>query len=147
VVRVSGRLAVHDYVDPLGESASALAYGAEVELGTWRDRLHAQAAVVAGDNWRVLDAEAVPRTFLAFQGWVSYYYPLDGERIVGVEPVARVSFGDPDTDAADNGGTLLTPGVMFYFGGRNKIGANLDIYSPQGGDSEYSLKVQTYLYF
>jgi hypothetical protein len=36
---------------------------------------------------------------------------------------------------------------MFYFEGKNKIGANLDVYSSQAGVSELSLKVQTFLYF
>ena len=78
----------------------------------------------------------------------SYYIPLDdGERFVGIEPVGRISWGDPDSNGVDDGGLLLTPGIMFYVLGRSKVGANLDIYSPETGDTEMSLKLQTYLYF
>jgi hypothetical protein len=146
-VRLSGKLALHDYVDPAGENATAVAFGVDAELGTWRDGLHVQASAMSGDNWLALDASNTPATFLAFQAVASFYHPLDGDRIVGVEPILRLSLGDPDNDVSDDGGTLLTPGLMFYFGGRNKIGANLDVYSPQGGDSEFSFKVQTFLYF
>ena len=76
----------------------------------------------------------------------SYYRETQG-RATGIEPLLRLSVGDPDTGRDADAGTVFTPGVMFYFQGRNKIGANLDIYSPQTGDTELSLKVQTYLYF
>jgi hypothetical protein len=146
-VRVSGQVALHDYVDPAGNQ-NALAFGGDVELGTWRDGLHVRGAIVAGDNWQILEAGTFdPATFLSFQGIATYYFPHDGERLVGIEPLARLSFGDPDTDVDDDGGLLFTPGVMFYISGRNRIGANLDIYSPQTGDKEFSLQVQSTLYY
>jgi hypothetical protein len=67
--------------------------------------------------------------------------------LVGVEPLARVSLSDPNGSLDDDGGTLLTPGVMFYLMGRNKIGANLDYYIPSAGGSEFSLRLGTFLYF
>jgi hypothetical protein len=104
-------------------------------------------ALVTGDNWATLDAGLDPATFLTWQGMVSYYQPLDSERIIAVEPVARVSWGDPDTDVDDDSGILLTPGLMVYILGRNKIGVNLDYYTPQTGGSELSFKFQSFLYF
>ena len=145
-VRVSGQVGLHDFVDAAG-NATALAFGGDVEMGTWRDGLLVQAALVGGDNWEVLDAQLDPATFLTFQGVASYYYPLEGGRFVGVEPVARVSWGDPDTAVDDDGGLLVTPGVMLYVLGRNRIGVNLDYYAPQAGSSEFSLKIQSFLYF
>jgi len=145
-LRVSGQVAAHDYVDPNGNE-TAVAFAGDVEYGTWRDGLHVQAAVVSGDNWEALDAGLNPATFFAAQGFVSYYYPLESERWAGVEPLARVSWGDPDTDGDDDQGLLLTPGVMLYVTGRTKIGANLDVYVPQAGDTEYSLKFLTHVYF
>ena len=47
----------------------------------------------------------------------------------------------------DDGGIVFTPGLMFYLEGKTKIGANLDVWSPQTGGTELSFKVQTYLYF
>jgi hypothetical protein len=78
----------------------------------------------------------------------SYFYAMSGDgRLSGVEPLVRHSMGDPDTALDDFGGVVVTPGLMFYLGGKNKIGANVDIYSPQSGDTEFSFKVQTFLYF
>lgn len=146
-VQVSGQLALHDYVDATGD-ATALAFGGDVELGTWRDGLHVRGAVVGGDNWLSLDPVSLsPSTFVTFQAIGTYYYPLDGDRIVGVEPFGRLSYGDPDTDADDDAGLLITPGVAFYVVGKNRLSANLDIYDAQGQDTEYSLKLQSTLYF
>jgi hypothetical protein len=145
-LRVSGQVGLHDYVDAAG-NATAVALAGDVEHGTWRNGLLIQASVVGGDNWRALDVNRDPATFYALQGFASYYYPLDGERIIGIEPLARASWGDPDTDADDDGGFLFTPGVMLYISGRTKIGANLDVYAPQTGDKEFSFKLLSHLYF
>ena len=59
----------------------------------------------------------------------------------------RLSHADPDSDAADDGGLLFTPGLMLYVTGKNKIGFNVDVYSPQTGDTEWSFKLQSFLYF
>lgn len=145
-VRVTGQVSLHDYVDPAGDE-TAIAFGGDVEVGTWREGLHLQAGAVAGDNWLLLDPGLDPATFLALQGVLTYYVPLDGTRLVGIEPLARVSWADPDTDTDDDGGLLFTPGLMFYITGRTKVGANLDVYSPQTGSGEMSLKIQTFLYY
>ena len=145
-VQVGAQIGLHDYVAPDGD-ATAIAYGGDVQVGTWRDGLLFMGSVVAGDNWLSLDPQLDPATFLAWQGMLSYYHPLDGERIQAVEPLVRASYGDPDTSAEDDGGILLTPGLMLYVMGRNKIGVNLDYYSPRSGGSEWSLKAQAFLYF
>lgn len=146
-LRISGQLALHDYVAPDGD-ATALAFGGEVELGTWRDGLHVRGAIVAGDNWRALDPGSLdPATFVAFQAIATRYFPVDEERLVGIEPLARLSYGDPDADDDDDSGVLFTPGIMFYLFGRTRIGANFDTYWPQGGDAEFSFKILTTLYY
>lgn len=146
-VRASGQVALHDYVDPADEDANAIAFGGDVEVGTWRDGLLFQAGIVTGDNWELDPVTSSPPSFLTFQGVASYYYPIDSERVVGIEPLARISYGDPNTDVADDNGLLVTPGFMVYIMGRSKIGANFDIYSPATGDKEFSFKLQTFLYF
>lgn len=143
---VSANLGFHDYAS-LGETEQALAWGGDVQYGTWRDGLHLMGAVIGGDNWESLDPDLDPAQFLTAQVMASYYRPLDGDRIVGVEPLARISLTDPDDSIDDDGGVLLTPGVMFYFLGRNKLGANVDWYLPSTGDSEISLRLATFLYF
>jgi len=61
--------------------------------------------------------------------------------------VARVSWGDPDRDAARDGGLLLTPGLMIHFQDRNKVAANVDVWRPQQGGTVWGLKTQVYVYF
>ncbi len=128
------------------KTARGVAWGADVEFGTWRDGAHIQASVIRGDNWKSLDSSHNEATFLTTQIVASYYSEKSG-RLAGIEPLLRLSFGDPDTALGKNAGTVVTPGLMFYLQGKSKIGANLDVYSPQSGDTEMSFKVQTYLYF
>lgn len=146
---VSFNVGRRDYLDPApgNETAGAVAWGGDAQLGTWRDGLLVQAGVVGGDNWQALDIQDDPEQFLALQVAASFYHPVDGDRIVGIEPLARLSVGDPNRSLDDDSGTLITPGVMFYLMGKNKIGVNLDYYSPQTGDSEWSLRFGTFLYF
>lgn len=150
---VAGNVSAHDYVDPRDDTdARGTAWGGDVEWGDFGGGLHVQAGVVGGENWRniVPDADGLPRpsTFLAAQVIAAYRIPSDGGgRVSAVEPVARVSWGDPDDDAGDDAGLLLTPGLVVHFTGRNKIAANVDYSSPESGDSEWSLKVQSYLHF
>lgn len=146
---VSANLGVHDYIAPGGDTEQAFAWGADAQWGTWRDGLLVQSAITGGDNWVSLEPSNDPRQFLAFQAMGSYYKPLDGDRIVGVEPLFRVSIADPAGSIDEDGGTLVTPGVMLYFLGKNKIGANLDYYIPQNAalDSEFVFRLGTFLYF
>jgi hypothetical protein len=72
-VRIGGQLAVHDYVDPAADDANAVAFGGDVEVGTWRDGLLVQAALAVGDNWELDPVTEGPPSFLALQGVASYY--------------------------------------------------------------------------
>lgn len=146
-LRISGQVGAHDFVGPDEDDEYAVAWAGDVEYGTWRSGFHLQAGVTGGDNWRSLDLAEDPVTFVAVQGVASYYVTVGGERVVGIEPLARVSWGDPDTDIGQDAGVVLTPGLMAYVGGKNKLGFNLDIYSPQTGDTEVSFKLQSFLYF
>ncbi len=146
-VSLGGGLTMHDYVQPDDENGQAVAWTADLEYGTWRDGVHLQLAAMQGDNWKSLDPSGDEATFFAVQGWVSYYAPLSGGRLTGIEPLARVSIADPNGDAVDDGATIFTPGLMLYVGGKNKIGFNVDVFAPQTGDTEYSFKIQSFLYF
>lgn len=146
-VVVSVQLGRHDHLPPSGETAGAYAWGIDVQVGTWRDGFLFQSAFVRGDNWESLGALDRPGIFLALQAVMSYYHPLAGDRIIGIEPLLRLSVADPDDTITSDGGTLLTPGVMLYVTGKNKIGVNLDYYAPRTGDAVYSLRFATFLYF
>ena len=101
-----------------------------------------------GDNWRNLDVAGDESRFLTWQGIATYRFSRDdGARVRAVEPVARVSWGDPDRDTISDAGLLLTPGVMVHFQGRNKIAFNVDLWRPQQGPRHWGLKAQSYLYF
>ena len=144
---LGAQLGLHDYVSGDDDGEYAKAWAADLHYGDYRGGLLFQAAVVGGDNWKNLDDRGNAAGFMALQGVFSYYAALSGERVVGIEPLLRLSHGDPDTDVADDGGLVFTPGLMFYLMGKNKIGLNVDVWSPQTGDTEYSLKLQSFLYF
>jgi hypothetical protein len=142
-VTLSAFGAVHDALIDDEETLFFNAGGADLEIGTWREGVHVLAGVAGGENWLVDDFPA----FMTAQILASWYRPLESTRFVGFEPHLRLGWGDGDRSTADDAGFLVTPGFMFYVSGRNGIAADLDYYHPQVGDSEYSFKVQTFLYF
>ena len=146
-IDVSGQYGVHDYVATGDVNEYAGAWSADVEVGPWRDGLHVQAAVASGDNWKEIDANSDAVTFIAVQGVASYYVPLGGPRLVGIEPLARLSYADPDRATTDDGAVIFTPGLMLYVQGKNRIGFNVDWLSPRTGTTELSFKSQAFLYF
>ena len=88
-LRIGGYAASHDYQDADTVQHRAAAFGADVELGAYRDGFHLMAGVHAGDNWLV-DTEA---GFSAAQALATFYLPLsEGGRFAGVEPLFRVSW-------------------------------------------------------
>ena len=81
----------------------------------------------------------------AVAGW---FAPRAG-RVEGVEPVLRVSWGDPDTGGASDEGLLVTPGVNLYFTGRNRLMLNGDVYvsAREGLEAQHALVAQLQVYF
>jgi len=147
-VRVAANLAVHDYVRAsTGTNAYAPAFGGDLEIGNFFRGFHLQAGLVAGDNWRNPVA-GNPTTFVTGQAIVTYKFPLPPSPYAeALEPLIRVSWGDPSTATPRDGGLLLTPGLVWYISGRNKLAANLDLWRPQQGATEWGLKLQSYLFF
>lgn len=144
---IAVNLGLHDYVHPTRGDERAAAWGADLEAGSFEEGMHVQLGVVGGENWRNLVA-GDPSTFLAAQAIVTYKVPLASTRYVThVDPVGRLSWGDPNTAIGNDDGVLLTPGVVLHFAPRNKLAVNLDFWSPAQGPSEWSLKMQSYLYF
>jgi hypothetical protein len=146
-VTIAAHVGAHDYVDPSTGDEYAVGFGGDVEIGNYSEGLHVQAGVVTGDNWRNL-LSGGPSKFLSAQSIVTYKIPVAKNPFIShVEPVGRVSWGDPDTNLADDDEWLFTPGCVVYFSGRNKLGVNFDVWSPGTGSTETSLKVQAYLHF
>lgn len=146
VLSVNG--ARKDYVHPTsGADRFASGWGADVEIGNFTRGPHVQAGVVGGGNWTIGTTAEDVATFLAAQVIASYKLPLAHRYLPAVEPIARASWGDPDTDAPDDGGWLLTPGMILHFGGRTSLHANLDLWMPQMGSDEVSFKSQMFFHF
>ncbi len=122
------------------------AVGADLEIGDFRRGTHFQLGVVAGDNWR-MQTSGADHEFLALQAIVSHYVHLKGARFAAAEPIFRIGWADPTRTTEGDAGLLVTPGVFLYVWGKNRIGANLDFYDPRTGESEYSFKLQAYVYF
>ncbi len=141
--RVSAYLAMDETLDSAGESMGVPAYGAEVEFGTWRQGPHIIVNGLTGRNWK-LDDDA---SFSAFQLMGFWYLPFSPtSKLAGIEPMLRFSWVDSGADPTKVTGTVVTPGVMVYFVGRNGISTNLDLYR-SGDRSDWSLKLQAFTFF
>ena len=142
--RVSAYVALDETLDSHGETMGVPAYGAEVEIGTWLDGPHLIANGLRGRNWKLSD----DAKFSAFQLMAFWYLPFAPEsRFAGIEPMLRVSWVDSGAeDRSSVTGTVVTPGVMVYFVGRNGISTNVDFYT-SGDRSDWSLKVQAFAFF
>ena len=148
-VTLAGNLSRHDYSDPRdrGNTRAATAFGVDLEFGGFRDGTHLQLGVIRGENWRLRRTASGPPRFLTWQGILSRYVALEGTRLEAVEPMARVSWGDPDGNTDDDSALLITPGLFLYVKGKNRVGVNLDIYDHGPDSRQYSFKLQTYLYY
>ncbi len=144
---LGGGFSVHDYPrEDGGGNGFGSAFATDLEVGHYlTPGPHLQAGIMSGDNWKA--GENV--SFLTGQIVYMHYVPLgsDGGTVAAVEPVARISWGDPDRDRSADDGVLLTPGLMVYLQDRIRVGTSLDIWDPNQGDTELSFKIQTYLWF
>jgi hypothetical protein len=104
--------------------------------------------LMAGDNWDPDQGGGDETSFLAVQGILGYHVPVFSvPYLIGVEPIVRVGWADPDTDADDDQALLATPGVNLYFHEHVKTQFQADFLSPGEGDGEVALRVHTVLEF
>ena len=144
---LSGNVSRHDYMDENDATEAATAFGGDLEIGGFRSGTHMQVGLVGGANWRIESSSGEVPRFVTWQGILSRYFPLGGVRMEGIEPMARVSWGDPDRGTSDDSGLVITPGLFLYVKGKNRIGVNLDVYDHGPDSMQYSFKLQTYLYY
>jgi len=145
---LAANVGAHDYIHTVGGSDEyGIAFGGDLEYGRYDDGLHIQAGVVLGDNWAVPVGADGSAAFRTAQAIVTYAVPVAGTRLRGIEPLARLSWADPNSSVADDHGILVTPGINVLFGNRNRLAVNVDVWLPAVGDSEYSVKVQQFFYF
>jgi hypothetical protein len=140
-----------DFVQAPSDSAPAGSRGGRAwvlnaELGGDQRGVHALVEMAGGD-----EDPFAGRRFRGAQGWVSYRTGPLGAQISSLEPLFRISHGDPDArrrDAAEEGGTLVTPGFNVYLGGLNRVMLNLDVWrGADGAPSERSFKAQFQMAF
>lgn len=139
-VRVGASWSRIDHVstgdDEVTETREGQAWEADVELGTDRGGLHVVGEVSTGDFDPFAGAE-----FFGAQGWVGYRTGRVSSSVSAVEPLLRVSYGDPDVDDEAgledaHGGTLITPGVNLWLGGLNRFAINWDVWNPSADGEE-----------
>ncbi len=141
--RLSAYVAMDEILTARGETMGVPAYGAELQVGTWRNGPHLLVNGLSGRNWKLSD-EA---NFSAFQVMGLWYRPFpEGSSLAAWEPLLRVSWANSGS-ADDVSGTVITPGVMVYAIGRNGISANLDLYRSSDSRSHWSFKIQAFTFF
>lgn len=143
--RLSAYVAMDETLDSRSETLNVPAYGAELEVGTWRDGPHLLANGLRGRNWKQSD----DAEFSAFQVMGLWHRPLpEGSAFAAWEPLLRISWANSGSDDPESlTGTVITPGMMIYAAGRNGISLNLDLYRPSDDRSHWSLKVQAFTFF
>ncbi|MFO7586562.1 MAG: porin [Gemmatimonadota bacterium] len=127
------------------------------ELGDFGGGPHVQAGLVFGDNPRQsadggsLDLAAGDgfASFVTWQAIASWKLSTEVLGLEAIEPLLRVTWGDPNTDVDDDAGWGFTPGVQFFFHRRNKLALNWDVASweEDGIRSENSFKAQVQFHF
>ncbi|HEX6134372.1 MAG TPA: porin [Longimicrobiales bacterium] len=119
------------------------AFALDLELGGLRQGVWLLAELTGGTNL------ATEERFLGAQGVLAYFHVLGGSRVEGIEPMARVSWGDPDDEVDGDAGLLLTPGFNLYFAGRNRLMFNWDVYVPEHDafETRHAGRAQINLYF
>jgi hypothetical protein len=117
------------------------AWAIDAEVGGYRPGPHAIAEVAFGDG-----DPFTGRRFRGAQGWISYRTEPLSSRIFSIEPLLRISHGDPDTGREspdEGGGTLITPGFNVYLGGLNRVMFNYDLWrGAHGAPGGHSFKAQ-----
>ena len=143
--RLSAYVAMDETIDSRGETLGVPAYGAELEVGTWRDGPHLLVNGLQGRNWKLSD----DADFSAFQVMGLWYRPFpEGSALAAWEPLLRISWANTDQDGPGSvTGTVITPGVMIYAAGRNGISGNLDLYRSSDDRSHWSFKIQAFTFF
>jgi hypothetical protein len=115
----------------------------DVELGRFRRAgLYILAEAVTGTNL------AVDERFRAAQAMVAWFAPRQG-RVEGLEPLGRISWGDPNGEIDGDEGLLLTPGLNVYFVGRTRLMLNWDVFVPADArfDTVSALRAQAQVAF
>jgi len=116
------------------EVRGGAAWQVDAALGSFAGGPHiiAEAAWGMRDPW-----DPSRRRFRSLQGWGAFRSGPIAAPDVRLEPIIRISHGNPDLALAEravgvSGGTLVTPGINLYVGPMNRVMVNYDLWSPDG---------------
>jgi hypothetical protein len=128
--------------DPLA-TRTGDAFEVDIELGGLRRGVWLLAEASTGRNL------VTEERFTGAHAALAWFRGTGGSRIEGVEPMARVSWGDPDDTVEGDAGVLVTPGLNLYFFGRNRLMLNWDVYMPESDrfPTRHAGRAQVNLYF
>ena len=116
---VGGSLFSHDGIVGADSSFRNTGFGVDAQWGRpGAAGLYALAEVLQGEAFAAGD-----RTMRGFSGLIAYQVRRQGERlaVMAIEPMARIDLADPDTDADDDGATLVSGGIGLYFTSRAQL--------------------------
>lgn len=126
-------------------------------LGTFDGGPNLMAGYVFGDNpLQSVDGTpielALGENFASFYTWQvigAWRFDNDLLGLEAIEPVFRVTYGDPNTDIGDDGGWGFTPGLQIYFYKLNRLSLSWDFASwdEPGIRGENSFKAQMQFHF
>jgi hypothetical protein len=119
------------------------AWEIDLEIGGYAPGFHLVGELAAGDLDPFAGEQQDGQRFSAAQLWIGYRSATTGTSITNVEPIVRISHGDPQAGGgsfSNRGGTLFTPGINLYFGPLNRIMINFDAWRARDGGTESSLK-------
>jgi hypothetical protein len=127
----------------------ATAFGADLEWGGFRPGLHVIADVATGDNVPFTSRVNVGRNtgnvtstaapLVTFRGasvvsaWRFATHGTETRLVQAVEPALRFDWVDPDTQASDDAGLLITPVVNLLFTTNMAMRVGLDWYRYREG--------------
>ena len=121
------------------------AFGIDAEWGGFRPGFHAIVDFASGDNVPIArrinsgrntanvrnSADSNVATFMGLSVVTAYRVPTKGAdtRVVKIlEPALRLDYLDPNTDADNDQGILLTPVLNIYFANSTQLRAGIDLY-------------------
>jgi hypothetical protein len=126
-------------------SQATTAFGLDLEWGGFRPGWHIIADFATGDNVPLSTRKTTGRNSANLDSATTRIATFRGMHVVGayrmatrgqanrlvqiIEPALRVDYTDPDTDAADDEGLLITPALNLYFANTVVLRAGVDFYS------------------
>jgi hypothetical protein len=157
-IAVAGALSDQSYEQENGSLKTEYTGSGEVfaQLGGFSSGPIVQAGYIFGKNPNQNKAgddrdPVLGEPFANQYGWqvIGAYKILLEKGLEAIEPVLRVTGGDPNTDVENNGGWAITPGIELFFFGRTKLAVNWDFVFPTDSSlrSENSFKSQLQVYF